>query len=421
MAHRAVAWEHLVDLCRWPHRAATSANEAEAAEYLAECLRGMGAEVSVEPFPAPRDTLYRGPALVALAVATAAASAWVMSPAIGLVVQLLALAVLVGDASGSAWLDFDLVLPRGVSRNVVARFRSDAASGGRVQGSLPAPVVVMAHYDTQRASWLFAPRVVRHLKAVFGIAYLALAAGPVSVVGRWLVPNASWPAAVALAGGAVLVVFAALLLWGGVAGRHVQGANDNASGVALALALAMRWRERPPGDRPLWVVLTGAEEVGERGAKAFFRRHGGSLDRSRTAVVNLDNLGGRHLRFLTGEGMLQYVPYDDNLLSAARVLALHRAPQRVGPWPNLILPTDGLIAARRGFRAITFVALGPGGAIPDYHWPSDRPERVDREALAFAEDFLWDYLRIVAGERPAQAAQGGNRGIVNPDRGAWPS
>lgn len=398
MAHQTVAWEHLVDLCRWPHRAATSTNEAEAAEHLAECLRGMGAEVSLEPFAAPRDTLYRGPALVAAVVAAAAALAWAIPPLPCLVVQVMALAVLVGDASGSAWLDFDLVLPRGRSQNVVGRFRPGEPSSGPHPGPSPAPVVLMAHYDTQRASWLFAPGMVGRLKAVFGIAYLALAAGPVAVAGHWLAPGATWPAVLAVAGGAVLLAFAALLLWGGTAGRHVQGANDNTSGVALALALAMRWRAQPPGPRPLWVVLTGAEEVGERGAKAFFRRHGASLPRERTAIVNLDNLGGGQLRFLTGEGMLQYVPYDDDLVSAARVLALHRAPQRVGPWPNLLLPTDGLIASRQGFRAITFVGIDPGGRIPDYHWPTDTVERVDPHGLAFAEDFLWDYLRILGGK-----------------------
>ncbi|MBE3590189.1 MAG: M20/M25/M40 family metallo-hydrolase [Firmicutes bacterium] len=284
--------------------------------------------------------------------------------------------------------DFDRILPRRPSQNVVAVWPGQPELAR-------APLVLMAHYDTQKTSWLFHPGVATRLPLVFGVAYAALAASVAALLGRALALDAAWPGPVGAASAAVLLVFAALLLWGGVRGAYVPGANDNGSGVALALALAERWRAEPPSPRPLWVVLTGAEEVGERGAKAFLRRHAARLDRRAALVVNLDNLGGGQLRYLTGEGLLRYCAYDAHLVSAARVLAMHRAPERVGPWRNLVLPTDALPLAAAGFRVITFVAIGRGGAIPDYHRPTDTLERVDRHLLAFEEEFLWDYLRVV--------------------------
>ena len=47
--------------------------------------------------------------------------------------------------------------------------------------------------------------------------------------------------------------------------RVVPGANDNASGVAVALSLAERLRDEPAEHLDVWVVLTGGEECGARG------------------------------------------------------------------------------------------------------------------------------------------------------------
>lgn len=395
------AWDHLVDLCRLPHRGSTTRLEAEAARRLADRLRETGADVRVEPFSAPRDTLYRGPALVTIAAGLACTLAW-SHPWWGLAVQIVFLAILVGELLGSLAVDFDLILPRSPSQNIVAVWPGDPS----LERS---PLVLMAHYDTQKASWLFHPRLVPWLPAIFGLAYAALGGATAALGAHALSPAAGWPAPVARVCAVVLLVFAALLAWGGWRGVDVPGANDNGSGVALALALAERWRDDPPSARPLWVVLTGAEEVGERGAKAFLRHHATALDPRETLIVNLDNIGGGQLRFLTGEGLLRYYPYDAHLLSAARVLSMHRAPDRVGPWRNLVLPTDALPFAARGFRVITFVGIGRGGAIPNYHWPTDTLGRVDLHLLAFAEEFLWEYLRVVVNPPRAAARAGGPR------------
>lgn len=323
--------------------------------------------------------------------------------------QAAALALLVGEASGSLGLDFDLVLPKVESRNVVARVSPRPGPAGRRARRGARTLVLMAHHDTQRASWLFAPWLLPRLPLLFGFVYLALGAALVATLARTVSPSAAWPAWVATPSAALLLALALLLAWGGVRGRPVEGANDNASGVAVALALA-EWLRAEDPTRPFWVVLTGAEEVGERGAKAFFRRHAAELPKASVDVVNLDNVGGGRLRYLEGEGMLGYVPYDGRLLAAARVLAMHRDPAGVTPWANLFLPTDGLVARRFGYAAITFTGVGDDGLIPDYHWPTDVLSRIDPQHLASVVDFLAGYVTLIAVEEAAARGRDGPAG-----------
>ena len=81
----------------------------------------------------------------------------------------------------------------------------------------------------------------------------------------------------------------------------VPGAGDNASGVALALALAERLGEALE-HFGVNVVLTGAQESGADGMRAFLRRHRGDLPRDRTVILNLDEVGAGTVRYTTPRG-----------------------------------------------------------------------------------------------------------------------
>lgn len=177
-------------------------------------------------------------------------------------------------------------------------------------------------------------------------------------------------------------------------GGYINGANDNGTGVALLLALAERFGRHPLPGADLVFLLTGAEEVGNRGMKAFIRSN--RLDRATTRFINLDNLGGGTLHYLTGEGMLRVQPYGTELLALAGRMAADM-PGRVRARGNLLLPTDGLIPALAGYEVISFLAFGERGELPDYHWYTDTPERVDQELLSFAESFIGEYVQRVAG------------------------
>ena len=73
--------------------------------------------------------------------------------------------------------------------------------------------------------------------------------------------------------------------------QHVQGANDNASGIAVMLALARAWAEAASAADVCFIGF-GAEELGLHGSYAFVEaaRESGELAEI-TAMVNLDAFG----------------------------------------------------------------------------------------------------------------------------------
>ncbi len=315
------ALDYIELLCRLPHRASASPAEGEAAKDLSTWLSGMGYSVKVEPFLAPRDTIYLGPAVVLTGFICAAGLAGVVSPAAGLSLCLILLVPLVGEMLGSSRIDFDLLLPRYLSRNVVARHGSQDA-GQRI--------VISAHYDSQRASLLFHPRFVPLLQSYFYLIYAGLLMIPVGIAAGWAWPGAPWARWVLLVGAVLSALNASFLLICRVTGRYINGANDNGSGVALALSLAAHLLENPPPDTEVIILLTGSEEVGVRGMKAFV--HKACLPVDSTLFINLDNLGAGRLHHLTGEGMLIYRPYGEQLVAAA-------AHSGSLPRRNLLLPS----------------------------------------------------------------------------------
>ncbi|MDI3318108.1 MAG: M28 family peptidase [Bacillota bacterium] len=384
------AWGYLEGLMRFPHRGSASDQEARAAAWIAERLGALGYEVAVERFPGSADTLHAGTSRLGLALAAAgwlALLPWGRWPALlALLLALAALALLLGEETGHPRWNMARVLPPAPSQNVVAR-----RPGGALR------LVVSAHYDTQKGSWLFHPRFRPWLPLWFGLAYLSMAGVLAAILGRLLAPAAAWPVELGRWSPVALVVALVPFLQGWLFARYVPGANDNGSGSALALALAERFARQPPEGCELWFVWTGCEETGERGMRAFLGRHAGDLPPERTRVVNLDNLGGGRFRYLTGEGMVRYVRFDPGLVELAGRLRLEDG---FGPVPqrNLILPTDALVAALGGWPAITFIGVDDGrDGIPHYHWYDDDLNGIDRQLLLREEAWLDLYLRRLSG------------------------
>jgi len=354
-----------------PHRGSATANEHRAAEWLTAKLRALGYQVTEQPFRTTRDNLYLIPGQI-FACATAAACLALFAPArwLGLIPLAYAIIVLLVESSGHR---ADLTcLPRFRSQNILTAPAREA----------PRTVFVTAHYDTQRGSFLFHPKFVDHLPLLFRCCYAALALAIFAVATGYLL----WPA-LALNFCALAIFLAAELT-----GRYTPGANDNGSGVALALWLAAACAERRaefPPDCDLRFLFTGSEETGERGMKAFLHAHRAALDPRRVRFVNLDNLGTGTMTYLSGEGMLLYRRAGPTLLSIARSL---RGP-RLAEQSNLLLPTDALPASALGFEAISFLGMVAARQLGHYHWHTDTFDNVDADFLRSQQEFFAEYLK----------------------------
>jgi hypothetical protein len=236
---------------------------------------------------------------------------------------------------------------------------------------------LLCHLDSSRSGLMFHPSVTPHLPRLVSAAGLALA-----IQGLDVLLGRSRPGrAAVLAARGILGVFALLLAERELRGEDVPGANDNASGAAVASVLAMECAAEPLAHTRIVLLATGAEEAGVLGARAFLAAH----HTEGWLFLNFDGVGAAaSLHFLEREGGgLQGWPCDPGLRALAEELAARRPDLKLsGTARSSGLPYDSTPVLARGGRALTLSVQN--GAIPDYHWPTDVPGRIDREVLGRA-------------------------------------
>ena len=161
-------------------------------------------------------------------------------------------------------------------------------------------------------------------------------------------------------------------------GEDVPGANDNASGCAVAAVLAAEVAAEPLSSTRLVLCLTGCEESGTLGSQAFLRSH----ETDGWLFLNIDNVGGPgSVRFLRREGVISKWDADAGLTAAAERVAEADPDLRLLPEDNPAgLTYDSSPVQARGGRALTLSVQD--GSIPNLHWPTDTVENVDPDGVS---------------------------------------
>jgi Zn-dependent M28 family amino/carboxypeptidase len=198
-------------------------------------------------------------------------------------------------------------------------------------------------------------------------------------------------------GGQLVVLGAHIDHLGTRRGEVHHGAEDNASGVAVALGIAESLAARRSElTRSVMVILFGAEELGMVGSRAFVRDEPALVKRS-VLMINLDMIG----RPVADQALLaipkRLAGIDDHdsvgvlgtrdrpRLRALASEALNAADVRmVGleDLPGVLAAIVERIADGRSdsfsFEDVGVPALFfSSGESDDYHRPSDTPERLD--------------------------------------------
>jgi hypothetical protein len=236
---------------------------------------------------------------------------------------------------------------------------------------------LLSHLDSSRSGLMFDPRVTPHLSALlsgFGLAFAVCGAEPVlglSRAGRRLTTAAR----------ALLTGAGALLAEREIRGVDVPGANDNASGAAATAVLAAECAAAPLRNTRVVLLITGSEEANVIGSRAFIE----ARDTSGWLFLNFDGVGApaalHHL--LREGGALRSWKSDPGLRSVAeRVAESHPELGLSGTQRSSGLPYDSTPILARGGRAITLTTQN--GSIPNYHWPTDTADRIDRDVLGRA-------------------------------------
>ena len=112
------------------------------------------------------------------------------------------------------------------------------------------------------------------------------------------------------------------------------GANDNASGVAVTLALAQHLQANPLAHTETYIALTGCEEVGAYGMAAYLEAHARQLG-AETVYIILDQIGAGRIKFLTADGLLLKHKTHPQALRLAREIVARKPelkPMRGWGW-----------------------------------------------------------------------------------------
>jgi hypothetical protein len=354
-------------------RGSASREEQDAARWAAARLEECGAAgAGVERYRsrATNSWSFAGHSAVALA-------GQLSGGLMGAGAALLALVSLERDASGRFPWRWRLL---GGSEGASA-FGRIPASGER-RGT----VVIVAHIDTAKTGLAWHPRVTqfgaqrnlskRRMEPVMGLQALAIAASALAA----LLPRRSPARRLVGLPAAALNLLAIALNLDIARSPAVPGANDNASGVAAALALTRAFAAQPPRNVDLEIALVGGEESGMGGFNAWLERRNAALDPSRTLVIGIDTVGSGTPIVAEAEGAMATHRYPEGALELVEQGArLAGEPEpgrwRIGGW------TDPLVAAGRGIPATCILSVGPG-YYTHYHHPSDLPEFVDYDCVA---------------------------------------
>ena len=251
-------------LGEFPARGACTDAERRAALWLHAELRARGREAWVET------RWVRPQRATALALACLAAVAGGLLSTVaaeaGLAVAALGLVALAGDAAGRNPLL--LLFPRRATQHVLA-------------GPADPEILVAAAYDAPRRGLVLDDRWRARLRRVpYGALAACGAAVTAAAAARLAGIDAAWLGAAQLL--PTLVLLAALAAAIDIAlSEHSPGANDNASGVAVAIALAGALGERAA------LLLVGAGHAVPRAVHDHLRR-----ERLRAEVLEIGPCGG---------------------------------------------------------------------------------------------------------------------------------
>ncbi len=344
-------------------RRPTGPGEHRAAELLLATLGSHGIRGRLEQFAGYSSFAQPFAVLLSLAVAPT-----LLPRTLRRTRTVMAVTAAVGLISEGSLLRAPLTkfLSRRGSRNVVAEIEAS--------GEAERTLCLVAHMDTSRSGLLFHPRVVGWMPGwISANSLLVLAAAALEPFAH----RSRTVRSILAAARAVLFAGLGVLAEREIRGVDVPGANDNASGCGVVCSLAARIAAEPLASTRVVVLITGCEESGTLGARAFRDSH----DTDGWMFLNFDNVGGPgSLRFLRREGVIAKWDADQGMIAAASEVATRRADLRMAAEDSPAgLTYDSSPIHAAGGRAMTISVQD--GFIPDLHRPTDVYENVDPDGV----------------------------------------
>ena len=388
-------WLGTIDeLCSFDGRLAGTDSERRAANAMATRLRDAGRRSEIEPiYVHPQAPLVW--ALHAF-LACAASVLSIQVPVAGFALLLVTTTSFYFDLNASRHFLRRLFFRR-ASQNVVSRGENPDATH---------KLILAAHIDAARTGTIFGKGAMSiskringflpfpHTRILFWSAAILL-----PMLGARMAGVDSDGLAILQIIPTLILLVSSFLLVDWRLSQVVPGANDNASGVAVALSLAEKLNEEPPRNLDVWVVLTGGGECGLEGMRAFTRAHKDEFDPFKTIVLAIDSVGKGDVRWVTSEGLTISFEMDARVTQLCEAIAEADSAEenryRAAPLRSAYM-TDALAARVGGLRASAISCLEPGAITPaNHHTPQDVPSALDPGALKRAANFSLDLIRAL--------------------------
>jgi hypothetical protein len=368
-------------------RGATTPEEKRAAEYARDQLQQFGVkDARVEAFRSPRSAWLPLTIVFSLAV-------WGTIVCWGsfYLTRVPAIGAAIGAAlcAFSAWTVFRIAA---YHQHPLRRWLSTATSYTTVGHLAPVDaakqhVVLVANLDTFPVNKVF--RTPRRTRLFYGALRLAATTLLLSATLFVLGGLEAWDFAFVSAGLCGLVQSAGLLLTiQADQGDFSAGANDNASGIGLVLALAGQLCEAPLSQTEVWIVCAGSHTVDDGGLRWFMQRQAALL---RTAwFIGCQRVGrGDRVTYVNREGWLPRTTRAE-----VRDLIERAATDRTGQPPRPIAtlrPTPIGAALWRGYKAVCVVMDNPAGKGE----AGEAAARLQLPAVQQAYDYVWSLLKTI--------------------------
>lgn len=364
--------------------------EERAARYAADRMREAGvAGVELEPFQGSPST-YRPYALALGLGALGTLLMWIgdlLGPDIEFWMLILA-AILNGLGAWGMIAESDLatswmrrLLPRAQSYNAVGIIPAAVQARQRV--------VLSAHLDSHRTPFFFASQ--RNLLIFRALVLFAWFGMALETILYLLAALFAWDWVFWFGAVALLQVMVLDMCLRADSTPFSPGANDNASGVAVALELAQRLVEEPLSQTEVWLAFTGCEETASYGMAAFLDAHAAGLGDDDFFIV-LDGVGQGCLTYLDRDGLVLKRKTHPRALEMARRTrdALPHLPVNEGAG---VAYTDGLLATKRGQQALTLGTRPAADQTAHWHRMSDTIDNLDEESVLRVYEFTWQLLQ----------------------------
>lgn len=178
--------------------------------------------------------------------------------------------------------------------------------------------------------------------------------------------------------------------------RPVMGANDDLTGCFISMAVVkyMQQHDIRFENTEVWVVLTGSEEAGLRGAKAFCKAHKNELGDVETVFVGLDTIRDYDFAAVYSRDLTGTVKND-----AGACALVKEAAKQTGldlPYKSVFFgATDAAAVTQAGMKAVSVAAMDPAPA-KYYHTRLDTADNLDIKTVeavlgvALETAFLFD-------------------------------